>query len=228
METSHPIPDIHESDPYLTVNRNHTLSPKTAGKFPAEGLTPVSDRLARLALLSENAHLSEEQNIILSCCLDSIESIFDPRPGLTQEIAKCGPKSVCTANAKVVTSDVPSIRHDNIDVGTSSTKKASIKELTSVLGEIIQLGDEFKKRRNESLQIYDLCNREIRRMTWTISVLEHDVRELQKELWEETAEREGLQGRTKVGEGTRTPSGHFSMVYALGRVDGEMSKKHIG
>ncbi|RHZ69425.1 hypothetical protein CDV55_107959 [Aspergillus turcosus] len=194
MEMSHSIPDVDECDPYLTVNHNHTLSPKLAGEFPAEGLTPVSDRLARLAFLSENAHLSEEQNIALSCCLDSIESIFDPRPGLTQEIAKCCPKSVYTENAKVVTSNVPRIRHDDTDVGTSSTKMASIKELTSVLGEIIELGGEFNKRRKESLQIYDLCNREIRRMTWTISVLEHDVRELQKELWEETAELEGLQG----------------------------------
>jgi hypothetical protein len=178
METSRPIPDIHECDPYLTVDHNHTLSPNLAGEFPAEGLTPVSKRLARLAFLSENAHLSEEQNIILSCCLDSIESIFDPHPRLTQEIAKCCPKSVCTANAKVITSDVPSIRHDDTDVGTSSIKKASTKELTSVLGEIIELGDEFNRRRKESLQLYDLCNREMRRMAWTISVLEHDVREL--------------------------------------------------
>ncbi|PKX95055.1 uncharacterized protein P174DRAFT_386263 [Aspergillus novofumigatus IBT 16806] len=192
METSHPIPDTHECDKYLTVN--HTLSPKLAEEFPADGMTPVSDRLARLAFLSENARLSEEQNIILSSCLDSIESIFDPRPGLTQEIAQCRPKSVCTECAKVITPDVPSTRHDITDVGISSTKKASIRALTSVLCEITELSEEFKKRRKESLQIYGLCNREIRRMTRSISVLEHDVHELRKELWEETAEREGLQG----------------------------------
>ncbi|GFG16431.1 hypothetical protein IFM5058_07955 [Aspergillus udagawae] len=235
MEASHPIPDPHECDAYLTVN--HALSPKLAGEFPAEGSTPVSNRLARLAFLSENAHLSEEQNIILSGCLDSIESIFDSRTGLTQEIAQCRPKSVCTEGAKVVTSDVPSIRHDNTDVGNPGTKEASTKELTSVLSEITEFSEEFKKRRKESRHIYDLCSREIRRMTRSISVLEHDVHELQKELWEETAEREGLQGRIKVGEGngrdvrrknvTRRLSGHFSKVYALGRGDGETSKKHI-
>ncbi|GIC87733.1 uncharacterized protein Aud_004122 [Aspergillus udagawae] len=192
METSHPIPDPHECDAYLTVN--HALSPKLAGEFPVKGSTPVSNRLARLAFLSENAHLSEEQNIILSGCLDSIESIFDSRTGLTQEIAQCRPKSVCTEGAKVVTSDVPSIRHDNTDVGNSGTKEASTKELTSVLSEITEFSEEFKKRRKESRHIYDLCSREIRRMTRSISVLEHDVHELQKELWEETAEREGLQG----------------------------------
>jgi hypothetical protein len=176
MEISHTIPDTHECDKYLTVN--HTLSPKLAEEFPAEGMTPVSDRLARLAVLSENARLSEEQNIILSSCLDSIESIFDPRPGLTQEIAQCRPKTVCTECAKVVTPDVPSTRHDNTDVGISSTKKASVKELTSVLSEITELSEEFKKRRKESLQIYGLCNREIRRMARSISVLEHDVHEL--------------------------------------------------
>ncbi|GIJ92213.1 hypothetical protein Asppvi_011190 [Aspergillus pseudoviridinutans] len=192
METSHPIPDPHERDAYLTVN--HALSPKLAGEFPAEEITPVSNRLARLAFLSENAHFSEEQNIILNGCLDSIESIFDPRAGLTQEIAQCRPKSVCTECAKVVASEVPSIRHDSTDVETSGTKEASIKELTSVLSEITEFSEEFKKRRKESLQIYDLCRREIRRMTRSISVLEQDVHKLQKELWEEMAEREGLQG----------------------------------
>ncbi|RHZ58082.1 uncharacterized protein CDV56_106422 [Aspergillus thermomutatus] len=207
METSHPIPDIHACDPYLIANHNHTLSPKLAGEFPsrlletAEGMTPFSDRLARLALLSKNVHLSDEQNTILSHCLDSIESILDPRQGLTQEIAKCRPKSVRTECAKVVIPDVPSIRHDSTDVGISSTKLASIKELTTILSEVTELGDEFKKRREESLQIYDLCNREIRRMTRAVSVLEHDVHELQTELWEETAEREGLQGdRVQVAE----------------------------
>ncbi|KAH2113414.1 hypothetical protein KXW65_003690 [Aspergillus fumigatus] len=192
METSHPIPDTHECDAHLTMN--HTLSPKLAEEIPAVGITPVSDRLARLAFLSKNTRFSEEQNIFLSSCLDSIESIFDPRPGLTQEISRCRPKGVCTECARAVTPDAPSTRHYNNGVGFSSTKKVSIKELTSVLSEITELSEEFKKRRRESLQIYDLCDRKIRRMRQSISVLEHDVHKLQKELWEETAELEGLQG----------------------------------
>ncbi|EAW06887.1 uncharacterized protein ACLA_085840 [Aspergillus clavatus NRRL 1] len=205
MEASHPsysACQVRDPDADAIADHDHTISATPAGQAPVQIATTISipepllsDRRARVTLRgSEDVHWPEEDSIALSRCIDTIESALDPRPDLTHEIAKCRPKSVHAEKARTATADLPTNPPININRAMPVGKEASLKNLTAVLHEVSSLRNEFNRRREESLQIQDLLTQEIQQMTRKISDLEQHVHELQMDIEEERAEREGLQG----------------------------------
>ncbi|KAL4977475.1 hypothetical protein BDW66DRAFT_150062 [Aspergillus desertorum] len=63
--------------------------------------------------------------------------------------------------------------------------------------EVRKLGDAFLKRREETLYIYSLHDRERKRMRRKIAELEAEIEELQADMQQDMAEREALQGTVR-------------------------------
>ncbi|KAL4791227.1 hypothetical protein BDV19DRAFT_370937 [Aspergillus venezuelensis] len=180
----------------------------------------VFQRLARLANLSLNEnhqHSSDSDIRTIHLCLDTIESILDPRPDLTKKITLCRPptpdrggnKFISPRNSIDKSASPPSSESHNTsnDIDTHSSyiqiKSTSSKPCDSsailnrakiVDEELRVVSEELKTRRQETLQIYDLLRNERRRQRERIVELESEIDELRADVQEEMAEREALQG----------------------------------
>ncbi|THC88147.1 hypothetical protein EYZ11_012404 [Aspergillus tanneri] len=132
--------------------------------------------------------MSPDDSMTLHQHLDALESLLDPRPSLTREIAKCRPRSSPLGATTLPTDSLPPI--DPIH----SINDRSHSQLTAVLTEVTTLGTEICHRRKESSHIYDLFTRERQELARRILDLEQEVDELKADIAEGSAEREALKG----------------------------------
>lgn len=136
----------------------------------------LPERIAGLAhLISQNTQISSDDSTTLHQHLDSIESLLDPRPRLTKEVAKCRPPSPQSgATTQSLGNSPASTAADPVP----SANEPSYTQLSAVLGEVTALGAELSQRRRESSHIYDCFTRECQRLAQRISNLEEENDEL--------------------------------------------------
>ena len=137
---------------------------------------PLPERIAGLAhLVSQSTQISSDDSATLHQHLDSIESLLDPRPRLTQEVAKCRPSSPQSDATNQPPGSPPETPATD---PVRSANELSQAQLSAVLSEVTALGVEFCQRRSESSYIYDQFTSECKRLTRRISGLEEEIDEL--------------------------------------------------
>ncbi|KAK1147663.1 hypothetical protein N8T08_001007 [Aspergillus melleus] len=157
----------------------------------------LPERIAGLAhLVSQNTRLSSDDSTTLHQHLDSIESLLDPRPRLTEEVAKCRPPGSQSGATKQLPGNPPAPPSPTTDPGRS-VNDISQAQLSAVLSEVTALGAELCQRRKESSHIYDRFTRECQAQAQRISDLEEEMDELKADIIEGSAEREALDGTVR-------------------------------
>ncbi|GLA60019.1 hypothetical protein AtubIFM54640_011444 [Aspergillus tubingensis] len=154
---------------------------------------PVSARLTRLAHLASHFNpTSKSDSMTLHHCLETLESLLDPRPALTQELARCRPISHSRQSNSIASISTT----DSQDLGNSvaSLEEMSHPPLKDILREVTTLKVEFDRRRKESSEIYELLTRERETLARKIGELDDEIHELNTDILEDTAEREAIQG----------------------------------
>ncbi|KAL4944840.1 hypothetical protein BDV06DRAFT_69025 [Aspergillus oleicola] len=187
-----------------------------------EGLSDtVSQRLTRLANLSLSENHPNGSNYdlqIIYQCLDTLESILDPRPNFTKEITLCrspttehGTKSTSPRNsiidkgASPPPSESRNTDNNNSDnrlpppesKSTSSQQNGFsgvFKNAKMVEEELKMVSEELLIRNEETLQALRVINQERKQREGRIIELESEIDELRADVQEEMAEREALQG----------------------------------
>ncbi|KAE8144292.1 hypothetical protein BDV25DRAFT_167173 [Aspergillus avenaceus] len=169
-ETSHPITHVNNKDVSATL---------------------LIERLAKLAhAATQDAHVSSDDATTVHQCLDTLESLLDPRPGLTQQVVKCRPQNANPGTTHFVT---PTTTHPSI----MPAEDPLHPQLMALLQEVRTLNAEVNQRRRESSHIYELLTRECRRLSRKVSELEDEIHELETDMVEDSAEREALQGTVR-------------------------------
>ncbi|KAI9038165.1 uncharacterized protein KD926_011207 [Aspergillus affinis] len=157
----------------------------------------LPDRIAGLAhLMSQNSQLSSDDSTTLHQHPDFIESLPDPRPRLTQEVAKCRPPSPQSGATKQLPGTPPALASPTTEP-VRSANEISQAQLSAVLSEVTALGAELCQRRKESSHIYDRFTRERQAQAQKISDLEEEIDELKADIIEGSAEREALDGTVR-------------------------------
>ncbi|KAL4968017.1 uncharacterized protein BDV14DRAFT_168069 [Aspergillus stella-maris] len=177
----------------------------------------VFQRLTRLANLSlDKGHQNNSNSDIktLHLCIDTIESILDPRPDLTKEMTLCRPptpdrKFTSPRNSIDKSASPPPSQSRNTNDGSDTHSPSLQSESTSsqpcdslaildrakmVDEELRGVSEELRTRRQETHQIYELLRNERRQQRERIVELESEIDELRADVQEEMAEREALQG----------------------------------
>lgn len=138
LSISLPIPAI---DPEIS---GHNLIPTPETTLP--------DRLTKLARLTvTRAWISHHDLIIINHCLDTIESLVDPRAALTKEISQYRPRSAGFAGAGLVATNSTTADHR-----ARLAEEDMTSRLADLLHEVTALKNELDERRKESTQIYAL------------------------------------------------------------------------
>ncbi|KAL4955658.1 hypothetical protein BDW69DRAFT_111732 [Aspergillus filifer] len=210
----------------------------------------VFQRLTRLANLSFNKsrqHSSDSDVKTLQLCLDTIESILDPRPDLTKKITLCRPPTPERGGNKFTSprssfdksafppSSEPRSTNDNSDAHSPSLQykptssqpcdsPAILNRAKMVDEELRMVSEELRVRREETLHIYDLLRNERRWQRERIVHLESEIDELRADVQEEMAEREALQGTV---HGLRTWVDAWPKEPQQTRTGGWWSKKKV-
>lgn len=139
--------------------------------------TALPDRLTRLAhMAADRSPLSEHDSITVHRCLDTIESLLDPRPELSVEIARHRPRSSFSSTTKRIVS-CPSSASAAV-CPTPSTTQATQHQLANLLEELTAVNAELLQRRNESRHIHDLFTHRCEGLEQRIAQLESDIHEL--------------------------------------------------
>lgn len=176
MESAHPTTHSDRHSPNFADSAiDMELSDKgSISHIPDVDIRPLSDRLTRLAHLAtqENTRFSEDDSNTLHRCLDTIESLLDPRAALTQEISKCRPQSVHSGTATTVTC------RPAAGDRAEPANEAGHPYFTDILEQVTALNVELTERRNESFRIYDLFGIKCQALSSRISELESEIHEL--------------------------------------------------
>ena len=168
-----------------------------AGKTETESLH-LAARLAKLAMNARKSDngiksrsFSKTDRAILHRCLETIENTLflpddgdddDPRPTLTQEIAKHRPQGINltphypSPPLSTVAELSPSAVSHTAE--PRSEPHPTESQLTVVLEQVTALGSELDKRRRETFQIYELFSQKCQGLERRIAGLEDEVREL--------------------------------------------------
>ncbi|KAL4778798.1 hypothetical protein BJX76DRAFT_121833 [Aspergillus varians] len=205
-----PIPD----EPSESASEITKALPPGKRDLPSPNET-IADRLTRLANLS-TLHRNQATPLTLDArtvhqCLDTLESLLDPRSNLTREISLCrrpqtspgarldfnnnAPRKLDTSR-KRASSDGHS-RFRSLEVVSARCPARMSSELVAVHDEVKMLGEAFVKRREETLHIYMLYDMERKRLESRVAELEADIEELRVDMQEDLAEREALQGTVR-------------------------------
>ncbi|KAL5333023.1 hypothetical protein BJX70DRAFT_81089 [Aspergillus crustosus] len=180
---------INKAQPLEKSAPLHDLDPLSASKDLSERLT----RLAHLSALSSQAHPLTLDARSIHQCLNTLESLLDPRSHITRQIAFCRPDPA--TGTKIVSSTHS--RSRSLEVTSTKQPRSIPSGLAVVHDELKALADEFRKRRDESLHIYSLCDQEGKRLRSRVAELETEIEELRADMQEEMAEREALQGTVR-------------------------------
>ncbi|KAL2001472.1 hypothetical protein VTN02DRAFT_1708 [Thermoascus thermophilus] len=130
--------------------------------------TALPDRLTRLAqMAADRPPLSEHDSITVHRCLDTIESLLDPRPELSLEIARHRPRRSLSSTAK-----------RGASCPSPSTTQPTQHQLATLLEELTAVNAELQQRRNESRLIHDLLTHRCEGLGQRIAQLESDIHEL--------------------------------------------------
>lgn len=100
-------------------------------------------------------------------CLDTIEALVDPRPGVTGEVSSCRDTQL----------NLKTSERTN-DRGCSEGTETLHPWLTDLLTEIKTLNSELEQRRQESLYIHDRLRGRCQRLEEEISDREAEIHEL--------------------------------------------------
>ncbi|PWY88451.1 hypothetical protein BO70DRAFT_359900 [Aspergillus heteromorphus CBS 117.55] len=198
MDQPHPAPYDQLSPPSSVADQiwdmaltdpdyaSHILDTENAA-------APLPVRLTRLAhMASQLDPLSKIDAGTLHHCLDTLESLLDPRPGLSQEVARCRPHSLSRSTNSVASFSTTDSQESEDSL--PAPQEVSHPQLKDILGEVTALKVEFDRRREESADIYDLLRRERQALTRRMSELENEIQELQMDILEDSAEREAIEG----------------------------------
>ncbi|PYH91511.1 hypothetical protein BO71DRAFT_359213 [Aspergillus ellipticus CBS 707.79] len=198
MEQPHPAPYDQLSPPSSVADQiwdmaltdpdyaSHILDTENAA-------APLSVRLTRLAHMASQADpMSKADAGTLHHCLDTLESLLDPRPSLSQEVARCRPPSISRSINSAAS--FPETDSQVSEDSAAAPQDVSHNQLKDILGEVAALKVEFDRRRKESSDIYDLLGRERQTLTRRISELQDEIEELQMDIFEDSAEREAIEG----------------------------------
>lgn len=126
---------------------------------------------------------------------DEEKDDYDPRPGLTHELAKYRRPQSTTTTTGTVNSEIetqpassspqpPPLSENSDDATTTAIAEQQQrqpqqeKQFTALLDEVSTLGSELDQRRNESFYIYNLFTLRTQRLERRICGLEDEVREL--------------------------------------------------
>ncbi|KAL4920296.1 hypothetical protein BDW62DRAFT_199023 [Aspergillus aurantiobrunneus] len=174
----------------------------------------LSNRLTRLALLS-TLHGNQTHPLTFDVetvyqCLDTLESILDPRSNLTREISLCRPPHARPGTAHESDaskkSDKPraSVAASNgtfhprsLEVVPTGRPSRLLSGVAAVYDEVKMLGEAFVQRREETFHIYRLYGIEQKRLGGRIVELEAELEKLRADMQEDLAEREALQGTVR-------------------------------
>ena len=169
-----------------------------------------------------SSRFSKDDAVVLQRCLDTIQKTllvfdededgdhddikekvgddeekddYDPRPGLTHELAKYRRPQSTTTTTGTVNSEIetqpassspqpPPLSENSDDATTTAIAEQQQrqpqqeKQFTALLDEVSTLGSELDQRRNESFYIYNLFTLRTQRLERRICGLEDEVREL--------------------------------------------------
>ncbi|RAL09634.1 uncharacterized protein BO97DRAFT_161921 [Aspergillus homomorphus CBS 101889] len=194
----HPTPYSHPSPPSSVADRiwDKALSdPEYASHILDSDLhdaTPLPARLMRLAhLLSESHSISESDSTTIRHCLHTMETVLDPRPALSQEVALCRPRAHSRPPSPI---DSPRSPHVGPTDPVVLVPELSHSQVKSLLAEVTTMRAEFDQRRKESLKIHSLLTQERQELTRRLLELDEEIHELRNDILEDSAEREAMQG----------------------------------
>lgn len=157
----------------------------------------IANRLTRLAHLSTlheyQRHPSTLDSRTVNQCLDTLESLLDPRPNLTREISLCRlpqtrpesainfskpPRKLEGPRTPPISPSSPHSRSLSLDA-VSATRPARMRhDLAAVNDQVKMLGKAFVKRREETLYIYSLYDSERMQLQRRIAELGAEIEEL--------------------------------------------------
>lgn len=157
LSISLPIPAI---DPEIS---GHNLIPTSETTLP--------DRLTRLAHLAvTRAWTSHHDSIIINHCLNTIESLVDPRAALAKEISQCRPRSTGFGGAGLVATNSTTADH-----WARPAEEDMTSRLADLLHEVTALKNELDGRRKESTRIYALFEDRCRGLERKVRERECDI-----------------------------------------------------
>ncbi|OJJ98006.1 hypothetical protein ASPACDRAFT_45306 [Aspergillus aculeatus ATCC 16872] len=156
-------------------------------------------RLIRVAqILSESNSISISDSTTIHHCLQEMEALLDPRPAFSQEVARCRPRAHSRPPSPVDSPRNPHISSIT-PVSTTANHHGDVQEiphsqLRDLLKEVTAMKTEFSQRRRESLEIHSLLTQERQALTQRLTELDDEIHELRKDILEDLAEREAMQG----------------------------------
>lgn len=140
--------------------------------------TTLSDRLNRLALLAaERSDISEQDSGSIGKCLDTIESLLDPRHELSQEIARHRPRS---SHSNPSTTAV-GLRFETNSAASADVDPAvdhSHRQLKVLLKELTAVNAQLQQRRTESRHLHNLFIQKCEGLAQRILQLEDEIQDL--------------------------------------------------
>ncbi|KAJ9229425.1 hypothetical protein C8Q69DRAFT_518510 [Paecilomyces variotii] len=192
-------------------HRRHRLTPSFADSAidldPSENRHQLSgqdsrektlgDRLNRLALLAAKRNdISEHDSGTIGNCLDTLESLLDPRHELTREIARHRPRS---SHSSPSTPAVGSRASNNSAArpGVDPAVDSSHRQLEALLKELTAVNAQLQQRRAESRHLHGLFIQKCEGLAQRILHLEDEIQNLHSDILEDTIELEGLRGTVR-------------------------------
>lgn len=187
-----PAPD-EPSNPITELDQTLLVGEKNA----PDANEIISNRLTRLAHLSTlheyQTHPTTLDSRTVKQCLDTLESLLDPRSNLTREIALCRPPQPRPGSAvdyskpprklegprtPPISPSSPHSRSRSLGAVSASRPARMRHDLAAVNDQVKMLGEAFVKRREETLYIYSLYDSERMRLRRRIAELEAEIEEL--------------------------------------------------
>lgn len=149
------------------------------GSVSHDHAIPLPDRLARIAAQVSLRSLDEHECAAVHKYLDSIETILDPRPGLSREIARNRPSSSRSGTATPIASPTTRTARSSDDVPSNQTAvQTASRQLTSLLKDLSEANAQLQQRRMEARHIYELFTFKCEGLAQRIIELEEEVHEL--------------------------------------------------
>lgn len=142
---------------------------------------PLPDRLARIAAQVSLRSLDEHECAAVHKYLDSIETLLDPRPGLSREIARNRPSSSRSGTATPIASPTTRTgRSSDNDVPSKNQTavQTASRQLTSLLKDLSEANAQLQQRRMEARHIHELFTYKCEGLAQRIIELEEEVHEL--------------------------------------------------
>ncbi|KAL4868576.1 hypothetical protein BDV12DRAFT_96061 [Aspergillus spectabilis] len=193
---------FNEAQPLDKQDSPRDIDPLSASETLSKRLT----RLAHLSTLSAQTHPLTLDARSIHQCLDTLESLLDPRSHLTREITLCRPDAGIDGKAS---RKLDNPKQPNISLSSAHSRSRSLKvtptkrtapirsSLAAIHDEVKTLADEFMKRRDETVHIYELYDQDRNRLRNRIAELEAEIEDLRADMQEDMAEREALQGTVR-------------------------------